>query len=72
MDAIDFVRNIYKGENIAECESHLESFLKQKVQELIPEHFDEMAEYKRIIEEQEACSDKSKFDDDDDDDGKGE
>lgn len=67
MDAIDFVRNIYKGENIAECENHLESFLKRKVQELIPEHFEKMAEFKRIIAEQEACSDaKAKADDGDD------
>lgn len=68
MDAIDFVRNIYKGENIAECENHLESFLKKKVQELIPEHLAAMARFKRIAEAQEDCSNANDGDDDDDDD----
>lgn len=65
MDAIDFVRNIYKGENIAECENHLESFLKRKVQELLPEHFAEIEKYKRISAMQEACAKDSESDDDD-------
>lgn len=68
MDAIEFVRNIYKGENIAECENHLESFLKQKVQELLPEHFEEIEKYKRISAMQEACAKDLESDDDIDDD----
>lgn len=48
MDSIEFIQSIYKGENIHECENHLKGFLKAKVQELIPEHFEEIKRYKEL------------------------
>lgn len=50
MDSIEFIQSIYKGENIHECENHLKGFLKAKVQELIPEHFEEIKRYKELKE----------------------
>lgn len=75
MDSIEFIQSIYKGENIHECEKHLKGFLKAKVQELIPEHFEEIKKYKELkansvsaLELFESCGTDGDADDDDVDD----
>lgn len=54
MNANEFIQSIYKGENLDMCEEHLKAFCKEKVKELIPEHFEEIQKYKDMIAAQNA------------------
>ena len=57
MNANEFIQSIYKGENLDMCEEHLKAFCKAKVQELIPEHFEQIQKYKEMIAAQNAAHD---------------
>lgn len=63
MDSKEFIHNIYKGENLIECENHLESYLKEKMQELIPEHFEEIKKYQAMKELQNEIFESTKEND---------
>ena len=56
MDSIEFLRNVYKGENTDACEEHLRGLLKQKMYESNPEHFDTVKHYLEIAKKHSAIS----------------
>ena len=61
MTSQEFIQNVYKGTNLDETEEHLRSFCKQKIQEMIPEHFEATKKYQEIAKAHkslfESCKD---------------
>ena len=75
MTAQEFIQNVYKGTNLDECEEHLKGFCKNKIQEMIPEHFEATKKYQEIAESHKSlfedcknCNDDDEDEDEDEDD----
>ena len=60
MTANEFIQNVYKGQSLHECEEHLKTFCKEKLQDMIPEHFEQTKKYTEIAKAHKALFEKCK------------